>query len=99
MEYRWPVRAPINTRPPKTTGWDRVEVTSPRLKAHFNFSRGTSAAVSPAVLASAKRALDGPAPHPFQSGKSGFHTPGEPHAPAMGTGVPPVRLPTNSATA
>src|SRR5204862_2222112 len=65
-EYTPPPGLPTNTRPPMMVAC-AFDCRSPgKPNAHFNFSFGTSAALRPAVRASAKRVLDVLAPpQPF----------------------------------
>ena len=58
----------MNTRPDTTVGCALLVIPFGMPKAHFNLSRGTSAAVSRAAAAGWKRVLARSFPQPFHDG-------------------------------
>ena len=63
-----PLCVPTNTRPPAMAGWPSALSSPGKPKAHFTFSFGTSAAVTPAAAASWYRVLRVFTPQPFHAG-------------------------------
>src|SRR6266508_2111957 len=58
----------MNTRPDTTVGCALLVSPFGRPKAHFSFSRATSAAMSRAAAAGWKRVFERSLPHPFHAG-------------------------------
>src|SRR6202041_3697154 len=66
--YTLPFWLPMNIQPPTTVGCAHAEVASGKPNAHFNLSRGSSAALRPAETADCSRLFSVVAPQPFQLG-------------------------------
>jgi len=99
-----PLSLPTNTRPPRTAGCERAELTPANPNAHFSFMRGSIGAVTPPVAAGEYRVLPAPAPHPFQplrrsAAVSAFGAAVQRPTVGNGAAVPTARPVTKAATA